>query len=230
MATPLDGILVEVAVEEGQRIEAGTLMGRMDDAMQVATVEAAALRAASVAEIEIRELELAEAEVALERIQQVYSKAAAAEWEVRQARIERDQAGARLKAAREQQALAQVELKLEQTRLDRHRIKAPFAGQVVRVVVEAGAMLTQGSPMLLLANVQPLEAELHLPVSAIGQLQIGRTYPLTAGEPVNATVQGRLKTVDPVFDTASATVRCVFMVDNPGGAMPAGFTVEMLRP
>jgi len=227
LAAPVEGRLAEVLVEEGQRVEADQLLVRMDDRRQSLRVQAARLQARSTADIEKWEAELGERQLLLDQAEQLLESEAVSDWEVRQRRMQRDQAAADLKKAREDHELAQVTLRLEEEALERHRLKAPFPGHVLRIRSEVGATLEISAPVIEFASLQPLEAHLFVPAESYDQLVLGARYRLEAGPPVRRELIGRLKTVDPVIDYASQTVRCVFTIDNPDAALPAGFEVRL---
>src|SRR5690606_26452307 len=115
-------------------------------------------------------------------------------------------------------------------RLRRYRLDAPFDGVVTHVNVEAGETATTEDPILRVVSLDPLEATLFLPVQMMGQLQQGRTYRLSASEPINGEVQGTLRFVDPQIDSASRTIRCLFHIQNPELALPSGFSVVLASP
>lgn len=225
---PLPGVLVELAVEEGQAVQQGQLLARLNDDMQRARVEAAQLAAQSTSEVKRAQLAWEEAKILTENIENIHSKEAASEWEVRRMRLQRDQAEMQFHLAQEQHQVDQVTLKREQASLDLYSIKAPFAGRVTRVAVENGVSLTTETPILLLAQITSLKAQLYLPIELYGKLAVGQTYSLAAGEPVNRTLSATLKTIDPIIDPASRTFRCVFTIPNPDESLPAGFSVRLL--
>ena len=119
--------------------------------------------------------------------------------------------------------------RLEEQRRARYDIRAPFDGTVISILSEAGAMLSETDRILGLAQLDPLEARLNLPVELFGQLTIGQRYTLLADEPINGELVGTLKTVSPIIDTASQTFLCVFTIENPEGRLPAGFTVYLRK-
>jgi len=225
---PMDGILAELLVDEGHDVEADALLAKIDDRIQQAEVEARRLQAQSETEIRAAELALEEAQIMYENVRQIQVEGAASDWEVRRARLQRDQAEAQVDAAEEQHALAQVVLQREKERLALHHIKAPFAGRVIRKQAEVGVSLTTESPILSLAALDTLEAQIFLPVDLYGKLVEGREYQLDAGEPVNRTLTGTLKTISPIVDPASQTFRCVFTIDNQDKSLPAGFAVRLV--
>ena len=230
ISAPLDGIVAEIPVEEGDEVEEGQLIVQMDDAIQRVAVLSAKLQAEAKAEIRRAQLALQESEILLEKIQDAFEGNAASEWEVRRTRLQRDQAEAALDAAKEQKTLAQENLKLEQERLARYRLTAPFDGRVIRTIAEEGATVAQTEEIVMVAQLDPLEGQLFLPVELYGQLTVGESYQLEAEDPVNQQLTGKLKTIDPIIDAASRTFRCVFTIENPESTLPAGFTVRLVWP
>jgi RND family efflux transporter MFP subunit len=219
MLTPLEEILREVHVDEGDSITEGQLLAQLDDALQVVVVAAAQIRADSVAEIESSAADKEDAEVTLERMQSAFDQNAA---------IHR--ATAAHTAALEAHTLAQANLDLEKERLDRYRIMAPFDGTVISVLAEAGGMLLETDKIVTLADLSTLEANLHLPVDMYGALEVGGEYTLLAETPVNEELAATLKFMSPIIDTASRTFHCIFTIENEDGRLPAGFTVYLREP
>jgi RND family efflux transporter MFP subunit len=217
LGAPLDGLVKEIAVDENTPVKAGDVLIRMDDELQVAAVELARL------EIIRNELALGEAEIQLTRIEELAKSNAAQEWEVRRNKLQRDSADVAVQRAKET-------WKLEQARLTKYRLLAPFDGFVTRIGSEAGASHRQGEQMLTLVALTPLEAQMFLPVELYGKLETGMTYRVQAEDPVNGVLSARLKTYEPVIDSASRTFRCIFEIDNPEGKLPAGFSVRLIWP
>ena len=230
LIAPLEGLLKSVSVQEGQRVKAGEVLAVMDDGIQKVVVESAKLQAENEAEVRKAAVTLEDAKIQLDRIQAAAKAAAANEWEVRRTKLQVDQAEAMLDAAKAQLAVAKVNVRLEQEKLDRYILKAPFDGTVVKRSAEPGSTLTRTDPIVTLAALETLEAQVFLPIELYGKVELGKTYKLAADEPVSKELQGKLKTIDPIFDTASRTFRVVLTIDNPGGRMPAGFTVNLVLP
>jgi RND family efflux transporter MFP subunit len=224
---PIDGKVAAILIEEGERVKKGDLLAQMDDAEQQVVVASARLQSESDAEVARAQFALDEAIILLERATETYQKDAASEWEVRRAQLQKDQAEADLRIAQDRQALAKVNLELEEARLERMRVPAPFDGEVIEHSAEPGATLTRTDPILAVAALDPLEAHINLPVSVFGKLEVGKTYQLEAGDPINAVLPGKLKHIYRIIDTASETVRCVFTIDNPDAELIAGFPVRM---
>jgi RND family efflux transporter MFP subunit len=227
MKAPVEDRVASIPVRESQSVTAGQVLAQMDDRVQRTAYELARLRAADRSTVEFAELGLAEAELRLEQASAAHARDAANELEVQSARIARDQAQVRLKAARELLRQTQVEMDLEQRRLEQYTIEAPFDGIVTRIQTEAGASLTREEPILELVSLDPLEAEVYVPAERYGELEIGAAYSLLAGAPVDAPLSATLDRVVPVIDPGSRRFRAVFVIDNADDALPSGFPVAL---
>ena len=224
---PVEERVEAIKVAEGQFVEAGALLVRMNEDVQAAVVERAELRAADETPVRFAELALEEAELRLKQVRRAFEGDAANELEVISARVARDQAEVRLESARQEREQARVELELERRRLDRYRITAPFDGVIVNIASDQGASLTREEPIIELAALHPLEAEVYLPARLFGRQEKGRRYKLSAGAPVNGTLEAVLDRVVPVIDPGSRSFKAVFVIDNAEGELPSGFTVRV---
>ncbi len=226
LAAPLDGIVAELHCEEGDRVTEGQVLALMDDRLQQVEVEKAQLRAEAEAPLQEAEAVLAEQQITVERAEASLAGGAAGDWEVRRARLQRDQAAAALLDAQDQQKLAATELRLQKELLARHRVQSPFDGRVTRRLVEPGTNLQRGGDVLSLVSLKPLHARIYLPIEMFGRLKVGETYPLEPDFVISTqTIRAKLIAQDPVIDSASRTFRCLFEIDNADEALPAGFVV-----
>jgi RND family efflux transporter MFP subunit len=202
----------------------------MDDRLLRASVELARIRAERTGAVRVAALAVADAERVLRRLTAVHEQRAAAATELDDARTGYEQAEARQQIAVENAAIARAELELEQRRLDRLTIRAPFDGRVVRTWARPGEALTMASPIVMMVGMDPLEAEFHMPVRLYGTLSVGRLYTLVADPPVDGSLEARLRFVSPVIDASSRTFRCVFDIPNPDERLPSGFPVHLVPP
>lgn len=230
LMAPLDAVLIELDVEEGDPVEQNQVIGRMDDGIQKQALAAAKLEAEAQGALLRAQHRLAEAKIMIEKTQAAFDQKAASEWEVRRDKVAVDIAQAELVSAQEAQQMAHAQYELEAQRLERYAVRAPFDGRVIRTQAEQGATLTQQDAIVVIAHMRTLEAHISLPVALYGKLNRGETYQLMGEAPVNRRLSARLKTIDPMIDSASQTFRCVFEIDNADEALPAGFHVHLIWP
>lgn len=225
LSTPVEGVLAQIAVREGQLVAAGEVLATLDDRVARAAVDAARAQFESEADIAYAEAELTLADEKFARLAQAGSAVNALT--LAEARARRDQARSAVESARQARRLAELNLRLETARLDRLTIRAPFAGRVTRIHADEGATLTTSHELLQLVSLQSLRADVPVPIAMHGRLTVGARYALRAGAPVNTTLIGALRFVDPVLDPASGTFRCVFAIANAEEKLPAGFAVRL---
>ncbi len=227
LAAPEDGVLYRVLVDEGDAVQADQPLAEMKQDRQELQVQVAEARALSDAEVRAAKAALDEAQILLDRGEDLLAREAAHDWEVRRTRVQRDRAQADYDLALQQQGENRNILQLERVRLDELTPRAPFPGTVVRVMLEPGAFVERGTELLALANLETLEAEIHLPVGLYGQLRVGDRYTLLAAAPVDRALDAVLAYIEPIIDAPSQTFRCVFEIDNVNHALPAGFTFQL---
>lgn len=226
LTAPVSGILEELTVELGDRVEEGDLLMRMDDGLQALVVASAKLQSESDIELKAETLAKEEAGIMYERAAEAFRNKAASEWEVRRAKLQLEQAEASVTAAGEKRELAKVNLKLEEEKLRRYRLTAPFKAIIDEVNTEEGATLGTQDKILTLINLDPLEAELYLPASMHGKVRIGESYTLQTDQPGLGPFKGKVTFVSQNLDFASQTFRCVMEIPNPDWKHPAGFMVR----
>ena len=225
LSFPIDGTLVEIAVREGEVVSAGKLLARLDDALPKAAVAAAKAAATRTAGLATARLEAALARSFLSRIERSNALGATSDAALDEARSRFDKAKTLEKAESERLHQAELNREIEEIRLERHRMLAPFPATVVEVAVTSGQTLTPTTPTLHLIATDTLRVELHLPARLHGKLEIEGRFQLQAGDPINAPLTAILRNCDQLLDPRTGTFRCVFEIDNKDSRLPAGFTV-----
>jgi RND family efflux transporter MFP subunit len=237
MSAPVEGMLMEVRVREGQRVEQGDILAVLDNRVAQAAVNVARIAADQTGEIQQSREELNFSKIHFDRQLELKAATGGSGFELLEAETRYEKAKAALLSVEQNQRRAQGMLELELARLEAHNIRAPFSGEILRLQADPGATLTRDDDLLTIICVDELEVELYIPLAHYEQLQVGGDYPLVAGAPVNRTVTGRLKYVAPVIDSATRAVRAVFTLDNhdlnpnpnpnPNPKLPAGFSVQL---
>lgn len=133
-------------------------------------------------------------------------------------------AAEQLRAARENRRLAQLELKRAEEVLAQRTIRSPVNGLVVDVVLRPGELATsnQKDPIVRVMEIDPLNVELILPVSAFGKIAVGQPATVTLEPPVGGSYRARVEVVDRTVDAASGTFGVRLQLPNPDGTIPAG--------
>jgi RND family efflux transporter MFP subunit len=141
-----------------------------------------------------------------------------------EADAEKRLAEAELRTALESRELAKVELQRAQEQLALRTVSAPFNGVVIDRMLNVGELAEAGSgrkPVLKVAQINPMRADVALPAALFGKVRVGTKATVMAhvgGVRFNAVVGG----ADRVIDAASSTFVARLEVPNPGDKVPGG--------
>ena len=198
------GLVSEVVVEEGDHVEAGEILARLDaEALRIEGRRLEAARAALEADLALAEATLSRAETLRDR-----------GFETGQALDDARFRTQRLRAAIEETdaALARVALDIEKSTL-----RAPFAGVLARRDADEGAVLQAGASVGLLQETGRPQARIGLPPARSRRLDKTRAHRIATQAGV---AEARLVSVSPDVDPATRTVAALF-------ALPANVRVAM---
>jgi len=195
----VEGRIVDILVREGQNVEAGTALFKVDDTelkAQVARAEAD------------RDL----AQRALERTKQLMAQNASS-----QADLERADATARG---------AQASYDLLKIRLDRTLVRAPFGGVVGRRLVSIGTYVNSQTPLISLQSVNPQHASFQVPERYADRLRRGQLVSFQVAALPGKNFSGEVVFVDPVVELPARTILIKARVPNPEHQLQAGMFIE----
>lgn len=184
------GLVMERAVELGSQVEQGDLLLQLDD--ELARLE----RDRAAADTREAQSRLAEARRLLKEARSVGAGRNIAATEV--ARRESEVRTAQAVLARAEAAQA-----LQEARLRRHRIEAPFSGLISERSVDVGQWVEPGTSVFTLVDGQSLRLDFQVPQQAQSLLNDDSTLRVTAPDGQEQTA--RISTLVPVASNPSRT-------------------------
>ncbi len=92
-----------------------------------------------------------------------------------------------------------------------------LAGVVQEIPVEVGQQMAPGTSLALVAETSRLKAELRIPATRAGEVQVGQTV---AVDTRNGVVPGTVARIDPAVREATVLVEVELFGELPGGARP----------
>jgi multidrug efflux system membrane fusion protein len=175
------GRVAAIAFESGRRVEAGTVLVQLDDAIEQADLSAAKANAAFARQQLARATELA--------------KTGAMSQEILQQR-----------QAEHEQTKAQVE-QLE-ARIRQKRIRAPFSGELGLRRIDPGQYLNAGESTVTLTDLDKLYVNFDVPQQQLGRVRVGQRVDVNVGQDIG-TVRATVNAIEPQVgrDTRNATVQ-----------------------
>jgi RND family efflux transporter MFP subunit len=196
------GRVVEIVAREHEHVSEGDLLVRLDPALPRAAVDrarASLTRARASAR-------LAQAELGRQRDLSQRGVASAAELE----RAESEAATTEAQVAEARAALAEVE-----TRLDKTRITAPFAGVVTELDLEPGAYVQPGSPVAELVDLSEIEIEVQVSDRQVIALRSGDRADVSVDVFPGERFEGRVLRVGRATDARTSKYPVPVRVPNP---------------
>ena len=154
----------ELLVDEGDTVESGAVLARLDPRRLTAQIqEASAALTSARADLAQREAEKQRAEQDKKMMEGLWDERAVAEREYLDSLRGMKVAEARVNAASEMIEAAQQRLDLFELRKDDLEVRAPFDGRVLALHTEIGEWLSEGAAVVTLVSTGEIEAWLELP-------------------------------------------------------------------
>jgi len=184
-----------IQFEEGESVEQGAVLIRLDDRKLTA----------AVSEMQAR-FNLAKAN--LERSRTLLDRETISEQDFDQAEAEFDSAEALLDLARERLADAVV--------------RAPFNGVLTERLVSTGQFMTRGQVVASLVAVNPLEAQFNVPERYIGQIKEGQAIEISIEAFPDESFSGDVVFISPRVDRETRTVLVKAVIQNTDNRLKPG--------
>ena len=187
------GVVMSILVEEGDRVQAGQELARLDDEEWRLQAEQSAARATAAGEAANRARRLQEmALVSEQEVERLVSEARVAEAEVGLARL----------------------------RVENATIRAPFTGTVTHRYIDRGQQVNTTNPAFSLADLDRLEALVAIPERELSRVQVGQVARILLQEGAAPVTSGVVERIRPVVDATSGTVQVTVTV--PAGRSGSG--------
>jgi RND family efflux transporter MFP subunit len=103
---------------------------------------------------------------------------------------------------------------------------APMDGVIVSTEAEPGAVVSAGTPVVVLASTSENEAVIDMPEALVGLLSLGDPFEVSLRGGNTPPVEGALRLVEPVVDASSRTRRVHLTLTDPPAAYRIGSLVR----
>jgi len=130
-----------------------------------------------------------------------------------------------LETARAALAAAKSQVEAATAELARLEVKAPFAGIIDRLDVEAGSSVGQGAQVATLLNLDPVVGAGEVSERDLGHLKIGDEADIRLVD--GKVVSGKLRYISRAASAQTRTFPIEVAIPNADGKIPAGMTAEI---
>lgn len=195
-----DGIVQEIKFEEGQPVEQGQLLVRLDESKF----------AAAVAEDEAN-LRLSRANY--DRAEQLRREQLISQQEFDQAKSSFDSSAA--------------SVELNKRLLKDARIFAPFAGIVGVRRVSPGQVINKNSTLTWIVDLDPVKVEFDVPERFLSQVQTNQQISVSVAAYPNRKFEGKVFFISPFVDLTNRTALVKAEIPNPKGELKPGMFANL---
>lgn len=226
VGSPVVGVLAKVLVDRGDTVKKGQLLAQLIDDVERAAVKSSAQRFENRADVAAAKAAYDFAQKKAENADELLAKQFISQQARDQAASEAKVAAMRYAQTQEQRIVAREDLAVANAQLGLRSITAPFNGVVVERYLQAGARI-EDKPVIKLAQIDPLHAEVVVSASRFGSIRAGSQATLTPEMQGALAITTQVARVDAVVDAASNTFRVRLSVPNPGGKIPSGLRCQV---
>lgn len=216
VSSKITGRVLEVNIEEGQRVAEGELLARLDP------IDAEAQRAlvrsqlaSSQSQLAEAETQLALAELTLTRQRDLIGRKLTSQSALDAAQADRDSRAARLLSLRKAVQVASDQLAVAELNVANTEVRAPFAGVIVAKAAQPGEMVSPLSAgggftrtgIGTLVDMDSLEVNVDVNEAYIGRVQPGMAVQAVLNAYPEWKIPGSVIAIVPTADRTKATVK-----------------------
>lgn len=218
-----------LGVREGDRVEAGTVVARLESTDVEAAYRASRSNAeVAKAAIDSAQTEFNDANDNLQKSAVLFEKGLIAQTALRDAKSRVERAKVGLASARASYNAAQANQDNAKSALDNTEIRAPFSGVVISRSANVGDIVTPLSSaadakgaVVVMADMNTLEIAADVSESALSRIQVGQSCEIALDAYPAKRYKGVVASIVPTVNRASATVTAnIKFLELDGGILP----------
>jgi RND family efflux transporter MFP subunit len=216
VSAQITGKLSEVLIEEGDHVQAGQVLGRLDDTSQRAALAQAEAQLHSAQALLVQfQAQLAQDQRDVKRAEDLVQRKLVSEQAVEQARTLVDTQSAQLEQQRKQIDLAAANVRSAQVQLDYCTVRAPFTGVVIAKAAQVGEIVSPLSAgggftrtgIGTLVDMDSLEIEVDVNEAYINRVQPKQPVASVLNAYPDWKIPSHVIAIIPTADRSKATVK-----------------------
>jgi RND family efflux transporter MFP subunit len=229
LSTPVVGVIARIDVDRGDVIKKGQDLGKLEDGVEQANLNLARAKATNESGIKAVEARLDFLRKKNARAGMLAAKNAGygSQQALEEADSDANVAEQQLKQAELELEFARLEVGQAEEALKQRRLISPIDGVVTERLLVPGEYRNEQSPILTLAQIDPLRVEVFVPTSQYGRIRIGSNAQIHPQQPIGGSYPAVVTVVDQVLDAASGTFGVRLALPNPARQLPAGIRCKV---
>ncbi len=207
------GAVLQTYVEQGQHVNKGSPLVRIDDA----TLRETVLSARAALSTAQNSADIAKKQV--DRNEALLKAGAIAERDV-------EVVANQYSAAASQVANARAMLANAEKQLSKTSVVSPFSGIVSARQVSAGDVVQPGGALYTIVNPATMRLEASVPADQLSEVRLGVPVDFTVNGYPTRSFTGHITSINPIADPATRQVRIIVTLPNTGGVLVGGLFAD----
>lgn len=222
VGSDVEGVLDKVLVDQGDLVRQGQPIAQLESSLQEVAVRIATIQSENDSIIQTNQARVDFGTRRLVRTKELYESEISSLSELDEAETSKLLAELDLEEAKKAKQVAQLDLELAQAELALRTIVSPISGVVTERFHSVGELVSR-TPIMKLAQIDPLRVEVFVPVSLVGKVQVGMVGEVQLEVPGGgAHHTATVTVVDHVADAVSGTFGIRLSLPNPDNRLQAG--------
>jgi len=217
-----EGLIESITVGRGDIVRRGDVLATLESTLERAEMELAGVRANNDVEVASSKARLAFEVERLTRTETLHAKGVVPVSALEEAKTAHMLAKFSVRSAELDMKLARLALRQAQVVLERRTIHSPVDGIVTERNLAPGEYAYDQSPLMTIAEMDPLNVEVYVPIERYDSISRGMTAQVMPEQPIGGTYDAKVSVKDKVFDAASGTFGIRLELSNTNYALPAG--------
>jgi RND family efflux transporter MFP subunit len=230
LSSAVAGVIREVTVDRGDFVKKGQVVARLEAGVEEANLALAKVKATSDQPIK-------SALAKLDYLRNKYDRSAALVGRgiVSKNQFDEDMANAKvaeqdISTAELNQKIAALDVDQAEAVVTQRILRSPVDGVVTEILLRPGEYRNDQSPILTVAQIDPLRVEAYVPTTYYRQVENAAVATVEPEYPFGGTYQATVTIVDRVMDAASGTFGVRLELPIPDHRLPAGLKCKIRFP
>jgi len=227
-----EGIVQQVNVEEGQKVTAGEILGRLDDrSLQMELQKAQSDLVVAQNNLKYKQAENQAKEANLRRQELLRQAGLSSEADLEEAQFEEKATAFDAESCKALVKSSEAQIQSLKFDVEQTQFRAPFSGITVRRYVRQGQNVAKDDPSFRISQLEPLQVHVQVPEGLGGSPTIGTSTQIFAVVDPAHSYSVRIVRVSPMVDAASDSYDVTMQLSGSGlSALSPGMAVRVAWP
>ncbi len=221
-----NGVIASLEVDRGDRVKKGQPLAYLESSLQEIALKISHARAESDAILRTNQARLEFGTRRFTRTKELFESEISSLSELDEAETAKLLAELALIEAVNNKKVAQLEADQAEAQLNLRTIRSSIPGIVVERFLSPGE-LVQGTPILKIAQIDPLLIEVLVPIKFWGKISHGDTATVRPVPSIHGVFEAHVTVVDQILDPANETFGVRLELPNPYLQIPAGLKCHL---